>query len=174
MKASKNPIVLFLCGCPGSGKSTFAKTYIAKNPDKKIAYLSRDNIRFSLLKKEDDYFAYEDTVVDLFYKNIDNETRNPENDFVIIDATHVNPNSRKLPLKYISKECKIIVIYFTASVDECIRRNEKRKGREKVPKQVIQRMHRSFMFFTPKEKELFKNTKFLKIDETGKIEEVKE
>ena len=74
---------------------------------------------------------------------------------------------------FFDKLCKIIVIYFTTSIDECIRRNELRTGREKVPKQVVQRMFRSFMFFTPKEKELFKNTKFLKIDENGKIEEVK-
>ena len=173
MKVSKNPTVLFLCGCPGSGKSTFAKGFIKKNPEKTIAYISRDKIRYSLLKNEDEYFKYEDEVVEQFYKMIDNETRNKDNDFVIIDATHLNPNSRKIPLKSIYKECKIIVIYFTTRIDECIRRNELRTGREKVPKQVVQRMFRSFMFFTPKEKELFKNTKFLKIDENGKIEEVK-
>ena len=81
----------------------------------------------------------------IIYKMIDNETRNKDNDFVIIDATHLNPNSRKIPLKSIYKECKIIVIYFTTSIDECIRRNELRTGREKVPKQAVQRMFRSFM-----------------------------
>ena len=46
-----------MVGIPGSGKSTWAKARCKNNPH--AAYISRDEIRFSLLKDEEEYFAKE-------------------------------------------------------------------------------------------------------------------
>ena len=48
-----------MMGVAGSGKSTYAKN-ILKDGD---IYISRDEIRYSLLTEEDDYFAKENEVI---------------------------------------------------------------------------------------------------------------
>lgn len=53
-----------LSGCPGSGKSTWAKSHINPYFDK---YVSRDDIRFSLVKENEEYFSKEKEVYRLFY-----------------------------------------------------------------------------------------------------------
>ena len=74
-----------MVGCPGSGKSTFAKTLKGK-------YISRDEIRFKLLQDEDDYFAKEGEVFQKFIYEIE-EGLSKYGD-VIVDATHLNKGSR--------------------------------------------------------------------------------
>ena len=61
-------ILYILCGPSGSGKSTWA------NSDERqdIAYVSRDNIRLSLLKDGEDYFSHEKEVFKQFVKEIIN------------------------------------------------------------------------------------------------------
>lgn len=41
----KNKLYI-MCGCPGSGKTTYAKKYLIND---NTVYVSRDDIRFSLL-----------------------------------------------------------------------------------------------------------------------------
>ena len=48
-----------LSGCPASGKSTFGKK-MSKITG--IPIVSRDEIRFSLLKDDEDYFSHEEDV----------------------------------------------------------------------------------------------------------------
>ena len=61
-----------MCGIPGSGKSTYAKT----NKDLKYCkYISRDDIRYSLLKDEDDYFSKEKQVFRTFIAQIKRSCR---------------------------------------------------------------------------------------------------
>ena len=44
------PVLILLCGIPGSGKTTWAKNYISKNPD--FVHLSSDAIRAELYGDE--------------------------------------------------------------------------------------------------------------------------
>ena len=53
-------------GLPGAGKSTFLK----KIKKEEEVIISRDEIRFSMLKEGDDYFKYEDRVYDIFISKI--------------------------------------------------------------------------------------------------------
>ena len=46
-----------MCGAPGSGKSWFAKNIL--KTDDTWQYISRDEIRFSLIKEGEDYFGKE-------------------------------------------------------------------------------------------------------------------
>ena len=54
-----------LCGIPGSGKSHFCK-----NHKDDAVHVSRDAIRFALLEDDDDYFAHEDEVYEIFWEKI--------------------------------------------------------------------------------------------------------
>ena len=63
---NKEPILYISCGVPGSGKSTFLKNHTKPNE----AIISRDEIRFNLLKDGEDYFSHENEVFDKFVDNI--------------------------------------------------------------------------------------------------------
>ena len=53
-----------LIGVPGVGKSYFAKKKLMEGPGWK--YISRDEIRYSLLKEGEDYFSHENEVFEKF------------------------------------------------------------------------------------------------------------
>ena len=134
------PILYMLVGAPGSGKSTWAHNF-AQN----LQYVSRDEIRFGLLKEGEDYFSHEEEVFENFATTIQSSLMNGNN--VIADATHLNMASRKKLTNYIDKNFKdynIVYIIFMASADVCIKHNANRTGRERVPDDVIRRM-RAYM-----------------------------
>lgn len=141
-----------LCGCPASGKSTYVEN-IFKNSQKTVAIVSRDEIRFSLLEDGEDYFSKEDEVLKLFYERISENLANPYVDIVVADATHLNQKSRSKLFSNIDipEECRVYAIAFETSLDECLRRNEKREGRAKVPRGVLRRMYYSYTRPTPVE-----------------------
>ena len=44
-----------ICGVPGTGKSTFCKNHLTMFGDD-VKYVSRDDIRFSIVKEDEEYF----------------------------------------------------------------------------------------------------------------------
>ena len=56
--------LFIMMGVPGSGKTTLAKKLVEDKPN--TIRVSRDDIRFSLLEKGDEYFAKEDKVFKTF------------------------------------------------------------------------------------------------------------
>lgn len=135
--------LLLLCGVPASGKSTWAKNFIAKN---NAVLVSRDAIRFSLLKEGEDYFSHEKEVTETFYKMIYNFLLEGQFDYVLADATHNNSRSRVSALTNIGahliEDVEIIPVYFDVPIEVCKKRNANRKGLERVPEEVIDRMGR--------------------------------
>lgn len=133
------PTLYLMCGIPASGKSTYARKLAEKTG---AAYVSRDEIRFSLLKDEEDYFAHEDEVLNIFYSRI-NEALASKNS-CIADATHLSKKSRLQTLNQIKcKDISIILIIMETPLLECLKRNEKRVGRTKVPETAIGNMYLS-------------------------------
>ena len=130
-----------MIGCPGSGKSTYAKNHI---PNAK--YVSRDEIRFRLVSEEEEYFSKEDEVFETFINEINEGLR--ESVDVIADATHLNTKSRmKLfsNLNIDKEKTEVHVIVMRTPLIECLRRNEKRKGtRSYVPIDVLKIMYNNF------------------------------
>ena len=135
------------CGIPGAGKTTFLNS-IAKEDEKVV---SRDVVRFLILKEGEEYFSHEKEVFEEFIKIITFYINSGTN--VYADATHLNKASRDKLLYWLGREgCKpssIEPIYFDVPLKICLERNEKRKGsRTYVPRGVIRRMSEQVTFPT--------------------------
>ena len=126
-----------MCGCPGSGKSTYAKQYFPRE-----WYVSRDEIRFELVPADEEYFSKEDEVFSIFTQKIKDRLTVYGN--AVADATHLNPKSRLKLISSISfpRDTQIHVIFIDTPLKKCIENNEKRKGtRSYVPVPVIKNMY---------------------------------
>lgn len=134
-----------LCGISGSGKTTWAHEFINKHSEEDIRYVSRDEIRFSLLKDDEDYFAHEKEVYEKFVGTI---TQTLIDGFdIIADATHLNKFSRKKltdAIDNIFSNYEIKYVVFKTPVNTCCERNAHREGRARVDNSVIIGMRRSF------------------------------
>lgn len=146
--------LFILCGLPGCGKTSWARNKMKENTsstDSKWAYVSRDEVRFSIIKEEDDYFSKEKQV---FYEYVKRIVNSLENNYVlntIADATHLNEVSRDKLINAIKKtrpnlNFDIVMVYFDIPIEVCQFRNEKRTGRARVPESAINRMAATFEF----------------------------
>ena len=156
-----------MMGVAGSGKSTYAKN-ILKYGD---IYVSRDEIRYSLLTDEDDYFAKENEVIRTFIESIDKSLVMEEYcGDVYADATHLSPKSRAQVLNQLKNKDKVSVIYLDIPLNIILERNAQRKGRALVPENVVRRMYNSIILPTKEEgiEEL------IIIDENQNVKEVRE
>lgn len=142
------PILYIMCGPPGCGKSTFANEFMQKlsneGIDRRIC-ISRDAIRFSMLKEGEDYFAHEKEVFSTFVHTI--ATQLQDGVCVIADATHIDMASRKKLTYAIDQtisEYDIVYIVFETPLDVCLKRNEMRLGRMCVPEDTIRNMYNKF------------------------------
>lgn len=142
-----------LCGPSGSGKSTWASTYEG-TITKRCSYISRDDIRLSIIKDEEDYFSHEKEVFRRFTSEIVKALKIGVD--VIADATHLNEFSRRKLTQAIdmyTTDYKIIYVVFNVSAGTCIARNANRTGRANVPENVIRNMCRDFRAPTKDEDE---------------------
>ena len=142
----KKSRLIIMCGAPGLGKSTWVKNH-EKSFGEKYRIVSRDTIRFSTVKEEEEYFSHEDAVWNIFVNEINNGLSN--NETVIADATHLNYQSRNKLLSAIDndilKNTEIIAVVIKGSVKKALVQNENRKGtRSYVPETVIRNMYHSF------------------------------
>lgn len=163
-------IMWLMVGTPGSGKSTFAKNILFDSNT--MRYISRDEIRFSILRKGDNYFAKEKKVYDEFIRKIKAALDDEDNYLtsIIVDATHLNWTSRRKLLSALGmlngqySWVKVIPVIMNTSVNECINRNAKRFDRERVPDDKLIEMEHSKTH--PKD-DPFKYTAILEVDGTG-------
>ena len=139
-------ILYILCGVPGSGKTHWAHNFLKTHPE--VQYVSRDAIRFKLLEANDDYFAKEKKVFDIFSTQITTILRSGQS--VIADATHISvPSRAKLVNSIINRgltleDFSIEFIFINTTLEQCIKNNELRTDSEYVPKSVLKRMWYQF------------------------------
>ena len=137
----KNKRLFLLCGCPGSGKSTWARERIAKYGG---YHISRDKIRFDILDAEGgEYFDHENKVIKTFINEV-NETLALSDQCldVYVDATHLTHSSRNQVMKQLDiKDVYTIAVWFDVPLEICQYRNKLREGRAVVPENVVRDMY---------------------------------
>lgn len=157
----KQKKVYLTVGIPASGKSSFVRKQIAQNGG---VCVSRDEVRFSILKDEDAYFQNENAVFEEFVKRVQSAIDGPED--VYVDATHISFGSRRKILNRLNLDNinEVIMLYFDVAADVAIARNESRTGRSLVPETAIRNMAKKITKPTPGE-----NFKVWTIDENGEV-----
>ncbi len=150
-----NYLIMF-CGIPGSGKSTEARRMAGSLAARGISveHISRDELRFSMISDESEYFLQREESFNKFVEKMNNSLN--KNDCTIIDATHISEASRAKILRRVedSANVRLLVLYLTTPIDVCMQQNDLRTGRERVPHEAIERMAKGFE--TPTEKEFMK------------------
>ena len=126
--------------------------------EKDEVIISRDEIRFSMLKPGEDYFAHEHEVYMKFLQEITKNIREGRN--VYADATHLNEKSRYALLSQLHhrgcNQFETDAIYFNVPLETCLERNEYRKGTAAyVPRGQLRRMYQQFV--PPRRYEGFNN-----------------
>lgn len=134
-----------MCGCPGSGKTTIAKQYYNKH-SLTTKYVSRDDIRFSLVKEGEPYFSKE---IDVYREYIRQIKEGLDNSYdVIADATHLNHGSRSKLLLALGKSLKgvkIVAVVVYRPTPVAIEQNKLREGtRSFVPEDALISMAKAF------------------------------
>jgi len=132
-----------MCGLPGAGKSTFLKTHVLPSNTPRVI-ISRDEIRYSLLKEQDEYFSKEKEVSSIFWERINRALS--EGKTVFADQTSLTPKSREWFVQHVSGYTHIYLIWIDTDLTTCLKRNENRKNtRAYVPRGQIRRMFRQFI-----------------------------
>ena len=137
-------MIVFLCGIPASGKSTYSKKFVL---DHRGWYrISRDEIRVGEWNSDQ-----EKKVIEYEIEFAWNIMAN-----VIIDDTNLSPNSVSYILKSLDglEEQKKLIIIDTP-IEECIKRNSERKNN--VPDNVILEMKQKFDKNINRLKSMFKS-----------------
>ncbi len=132
-----NPTLIMLCGLPGSGKSTYAKSL-----QNEYVIHSSDDLREEMFGDVNENSA--DSNRKLFeelHKRIIRDLQSGKS--VVYDATNINRRKRISFLKEIENiSCIKKCVLFATPYSVCLGRNDFR--RRKVPEDVIKRMHMSF------------------------------
>lgn len=167
MEKLKRKKLWLTAGIPGLGKSTWIQNHKDKFAGS-VEVISRDQIRFSMLKEGEDYFAHEKSV---WTKYVNEALRSLKyNENTILDATHLNEASRAKILRALGnslKNTEVNIILFKGSVNTAIERNSKREGLSYVPESAIRRMNSQVS--TPSRDEGFDNIYIINVDKNDEI-----
>ena len=142
-----------MVGVPGSGKSTFIK----KNSKQGDIVISRDEIRYSILKDDDDYFSHENEVLNMFYSCANFALDSKHNTWV--DATHMSPKSRRTLLSHLHMQNVDVLNFYAFNIplETALERNSLRSGRACVPEYTIRSMYVNYSIPNYKEFSLYTN-----------------
>lgn len=140
----KQKKVFLLSGPPASGKSTWVRSRLTKGSE----WISRDNVRFSIVKEDEEYFSHEDEVFDTFIAYINQSLKDPDIHTIYIDATHLNKRARHKVLSRIRKRniSELNCVCFCVPPSVCQERNTLREGRARVPAAAIENMFKSYTY----------------------------
>ena len=134
-----------MCGPAGAGKSTWIRNNARAGVS---AHISRDKVRFSMLKEGEHYFSREDDVYAEFCKQISDALICPWVEEVYADATHLTEKARNLLLDTIkyNNDVRIVPVVIKPALGTILEQNDQRTGREHVPASVITNMFNSFQY----------------------------
>lgn len=136
--------MIILVGIAGAGKSYWLEThkeYFAKTN----SIISRDEVRFSLVKEDEPYFSKEPEVYQKFIDQI--KVSLSINEETYVDATHINERSRAKLFRSLGKALKdveVIAVVIKVPLETALYQNNTRVGRKRVPEGQIKRMYSEF------------------------------
>ena len=148
MEKLKKSKLYLMCGIAGAGKSTWIANH-KQFFDGTVNVVSRDAIRFSLLKEGEDYFSKEKQCWAEYVAQAKKSIL--ENDNTILDATHLNVFSRGRilhQLKDVLKDVSVNAIVIDVDAETAIKQNSSREGRAFVPPTAIREMKKDFVIPT--------------------------
>lgn len=132
-----------LVGLPGSGKSSYARTYTDSYYLGKWVSVNWDSLRwFDRSGNPKDYKFSRQNEDAIKAESIVFATESAAKGFnVIVDNTNLSESARRLWFNVANNlGMQVEVVEFNTNLDECLRRNDFRTGWAKVPRPVIERM----------------------------------
>ncbi|MCM1324800.1 MAG: ATP-binding protein [Acetobacter sp.] len=150
--------IILMSGIPASGKSTYIRAAMKKDTVPAVR-VSRDDIRKALVGEDvntSSYFSMEDEVFDNFVRLV-NEAVTDGVGRIYVDATHINPASRRKILSRINKResLNLEVVVLDCAVEVAQARNLNRAGFAQVPRRAIYNMAHSYTVPTKEELSIF-------------------
>lgn len=138
---SDTPLMIMMCGLPGSGKSTYAQSVFVATPSiEKPVIHSSDALRKEMFGDEATQGDNQKLFREL-HSRIKSDLLSGKD--VIYDATNIKKKERIEFLKQLSKiKCFPICVVIVAGIALCYKQNEFRE--RKVPTEVIHRMFRNW------------------------------
>lgn len=138
----KNVEMVLVRGLQASGKSTWAKNWVAEDPDWRLR-INRDDIRFALYNMYWGLTHHQEQTVSLMEEAQAKAAINAEIS-VVIDATHLKAENVKRWYDFANKmEVPVRVQDFNVPLEECIRRDALRD--RTVGEAVIRDYHKRYM-----------------------------
>lgn len=142
----KQKRVFLLSGPSGVGKTTYVNARIFNYGG---IHISRDEVRFRMLKENDEYFEHEDEVFAEWIRQCQEAIDDDIHRDIYIDATHISDRSRAKTINHLKIDwdnVMLICVRFVVPIELAKYRNSLREGRAKVPDSVIESMYRSFTY----------------------------
>jgi predicted kinase len=135
-----------MIGPAGGGKTTWIQDHASAGVS---AHISRDRIRFDMVKEDEYYFSREDEVYEAFVKQIAQALASPWVNEVFADATHLTRKGRERLISeidelHIAWDYEIIAVIVKPELEVCLAQNALREGRAKVPETVIRNMYNTY------------------------------
>lgn len=134
----KKLIVKILIGVPASGKSTWSKEFVRKNPS--WVRINRDDYRFMLRNEPTCEPKIEDMITGLFYGAVDAALSKKLN--VIVDNTNLKARYINEMVEYVQYRADVEFMVFDVSLEEAIERDKKRE--KMVGEGVITKMYKDY------------------------------
>jgi predicted kinase len=126
------PIVQLLCGCPTSGKSTYALKEIARPENANTVIISTDNLIETYAREEGKTY---NEVFDEYYFRANAEmhenfrTAIRQKQSIIWDQTNLTVKSRRKKLSNFPSYYIKVAVYFIIPYSDLIQRNKNRAGK---------------------------------------------
>lgn len=122
-----------LCGIPGSGKSTLAIRLSEQNKAKLYRFDDMPESRISKKSRHAHETIWRNVAEEVEYQN------------VVFDDLNTTLFFRQKLLEQLSKvDCKKILYVITTPLGECLERNSKRIGKERLPDFIVTSLYSNF------------------------------
>lgn len=138
-------ILYILRGLPGSGKSWYARNWVAGDPDRRVR-VGRDDLRMMLRGGGGHGERITEKRIDAARDAVITAMLSMGAD-VVVDSTNLNPKTIE-DLVAVAHRCRAayqVVDFTTVPLETCLARNAERSDVDRVPEEWIRGMHARYI-----------------------------